>query len=126
MASMVLIVDDSAMMRRIVARHLRECGYAGDIIEANDGEEALVAFDSHPVACVLTDWNMPGMNGLSLIRHLRQRDPERHVPIIMITTEATPDRLHTAIQAGADGYLPKPFSSEQFHERLGAIVGALQ
>src|SRR5512135_1309303 len=97
MCSTVMVVDDSRVMRRIIIRALEEIGLT-QVVEANDGEEALVEFAKQPFMLILTDWNMPRKNGLEVIQGVRAMGSK--VPIIMITTESEKARVFSAIEAG--------------------------
>jgi two-component system chemotaxis response regulator CheY len=123
MPKTVLVVDDSAMMRKIVIKNLKECGFDVNIVEASDGQEGLEKFKAGGIACVLSDWNMPNMDGLSMVREIRKVDPSKSVPIIMITTEGSADKVKEAVMAGANNYLAKPFTPERFKEKLAKILG---
>jgi two-component system chemotaxis response regulator CheY len=120
----VLVVDDSAMMRKIVIKNLKECGYDLQIAEASDGKEGLARFQAGGIDVILSDWNMPNMDGLQMIKEIRRIDPERKVPIIMVTTEGSADRVKDAILAGASNYLAKPFTPERFKEKLNKILSS--
>ncbi|MDX1927697.1 MAG: response regulator [Pirellulaceae bacterium] len=111
----VLVADDSGIMRKIIIRSLNACGVS-DIVEAADGKEGLEAFSANPVDVVLTDWNMPEMNGLELLQAIRETGSE--VPIIMITTEGEKASVIQAIQAGVTDYLCKPFEQDELREKL--------
>jgi two-component system chemotaxis response regulator CheY len=119
----VLVVDDSAMMRKIVIKNLKDCGYDVAIIEAGDGKEGLEKFQAQKPDLVLSDWNMPNMDGLSMVREMRKLDPDKTVPIIMVTTEGSADKVKEAVLAGANNYLAKPFTPERFKEKLAKILG---
>ncbi len=123
MGKTVLIADDSAMMRKIVQKNLKEMGADFTAVEANDGNEALERFRAGGVEIVLTDWNMPNMTGIDLVRALREMDPEKKVPIIMVTSEATADKVKEAVMAGVNNYLTKPFTPENFKAKLGPLFG---
>jgi two-component system chemotaxis response regulator CheY len=123
MSKNVLVVDDSAMMRKIVVKNLKDCGFDVTVIEAGDGVEALEKFKAGGIACVLSDWNMPNMDGLTLVKEIRKLDPQKTVPIIMITTEGSADKVKDAVLAGANNYLAKPFTPERFKEKLQKILG---
>jgi len=116
----VLLVDDSGTMRTIQKRCLNKLGIE-DIIEAEDGVQALQYFQQGQYDIVLTDWNMPHMDGLTLLKELRQLN--RDIPIIMITTEAERARVVLAIQSGVSDYLVKPFTPEGLKEKLEKWVG---
>lgn len=113
----VLLVDDSGTMRTIQKRCLNKLGIEdGDIVEAEDGRQALEYFEKQAFDVVLSDWNMPNMDGLTLLKEIRQRSKD--IPIIMITTEAERARVVTAIQAGISDYLVKPFTPDGLREKL--------
>lgn len=116
----VLVVDDSSTMRKIILRSLAAVGVP-TAVEAGDGAEALARFQQEPFDLVLTDWNMPQMSGLELIQAIRQTN--RETPIIMITTEAEKSRVVSAIQAGCNDYLVKPFTADTLREKLSKYTG---
>ena len=109
-----LVVDDFSTMRRIVSNLLKELGYAR-VSEAEDGEKALkllrAADAPLPVNFVVTDWNMPVMDGLTLLQTIRSTAELNHLPVLMVTAEAKKDNIIAAAQAGADGYIVKPFNA---------------
>jgi two-component system, chemotaxis family, chemotaxis protein CheY len=111
----VLLVDDSGTMRTIQKRCLNKLGVE-DVVEAEDGRQALEFFEKQPFDVVLSDWNMPNMDGLALLKEIRVRN--KAVPVIMITTEAERARVVTAIQAGVSDYLVKPFTPDGLREKL--------
>ncbi len=111
----ILLVDDSGTMRAIQRRCLTKLGVE-DIAEAEDGVQALSLFESTTFDIVLTDWNMPNMDGLSLLQEIRQRNKE--IPVIMITTEAERSRVVQAIQFGVSDYLVKPFTPDGLREKI--------
>ncbi len=111
----VLVADDSSTMRKIIIRSLLAVGAPG-AVEAADGNEALQLFKPGEFDLVLTDWNMPGKNGLEVVQGIREQDTT--VPIIMVTTEAEKGRVLQAIQAGVSDYLVKPFSADTLREKL--------
>ena len=123
MSKTVLVVDDSAMMRKIVIKNLKDCGFDVTVVEAGDGLEGLEKFKAGGIACVLSDWNMPNMDGLSMVKEIRKLDPQKTVPIIMITTEGSADKVKDAVLAGANNYLAKPFTPDRFKEKLQKILG---
>jgi two-component system, chemotaxis family, chemotaxis protein CheY len=115
----VLIVDDSSVMRKIVERSLRQAGLDGLLAyEASNGADALETLKSKPVDLILADINMPSMDGLEFLRQLRSQDLAPGVPVVMITTEASLDRAKQALEAGAQYFIPKPFSIEQIRARV--------
>lgn len=120
----VLIVDDSAVMRKIVERALRQGGLdLGEVLEAGNGAEALLAVRKGGLDLILSDINMPVMDGLEFLRNLAAEDLAKGVPVVMITTEGSESRVVEALSAGARGYLRKPFTPEQVKERVAPLVG---
>lgn len=124
MGMKVLLVDDSAVMRKVLTRALRQAGLdIGDIVEAGDGLEALAVLDSEGgVDVVLSDWNMPNMNGVDFVAQARAKGYE--MPIVMVTTESGDDRVTQATEAGANGFIHKPFTPDRLAEALGHFVPA--
>jgi two-component system, chemotaxis family, chemotaxis protein CheY len=114
-----LVVDDSSTMRKIILRSLEAVGVTG-AAEAGDGNQALSYFKENPVDIVLTDWNMPGKNGLELVKDIRAAGSQ--VPIIMLTTEAERQRVLDAVAAGVSDYLIKPFTPEALRDKLNKFV----
>ena len=115
MSARVLVADDSSTMRKIILRSLQAVGVE-TAVEAADGTEAINLFKPGEFDMVLTDWNMPGKNGLEVTQAVRAIDPK--IPIIMITTEAEKERVMQAIQAGVSDYLVKPFTADTLREKL--------
>lgn len=115
MAARVLVADDSSTMRKIILRSLQAVGVPS-AVEAADGEEAVKIFKPGEFDLVLTDWNMPGKNGLEVIQEIRKIDKD--VTIMMVTTEAEKSRVMEAIQAGVSDYLVKPFTADTLREKL--------
>lgn len=113
-----MIVDDSKVMRIMIQKGLRQAGYECDIVEASDGVEALSKLDSS-VNIVLIDWNMPKMNGLDLVKAIRIKGNQ--VPLLMISTEGSGDRVEEALKEGANGYIIKPFTPEKIKEKFETI-----
>jgi two-component system chemotaxis response regulator CheY len=123
MESDVLVVDDSAAIRKILQRVLRQTGMAiRTIHEAGDGQEALDLLNSHRVQLVLTDINMPKMDGLQLLAAMKASDRWRDVPVVMITTEGGEIKVGEAVKLGAAGYVRKPFTADQIKEKLAGIL----
>ena len=119
----VLIVDDSAAIRKILQRVLRQTDIPiGDVLEAGDGVEALKALNDRHVHLILSDINMPNMDGLQLLAQLKQNEKWKSVPIIMVTTEGGQGKVIEAVQLGAAGYVRKPFTAEQIKEKLTGLV----
>lgn len=120
-----LIVDDSSVMRKIVERALRQAGLTiANVFEASSGVEALDVLREHTVDLILSDINMPVMDGLELLRQLRAQDLAADVPVVMITTESSEEHVREAILAGAQGYIRKPFTAEQVKDRVLPLIGA--
>jgi two-component system chemotaxis response regulator CheY len=120
-----LIVDDSSVMRKIVERMLRQAGLAQLVVlEAGSGTEALELLRATPVDLILTDINMPSMDGLEFLRQLRAQNLAPGAPVVMITTESSEEHVKQAIQSGAQGYIRKPFTAEQVKERVLPLVRA--
>ena len=115
----VLIVDDSSVMRKIVERSLRQAGLQiKEIFEAGNGVEALARMQQTRVDLILSDINMPTMDGLEFVRQLQAVENAKGVPIVMITTEGGEAHVVQALSCGAQGYIRKPFSSDQIQERI--------
>jgi two-component system chemotaxis response regulator CheY len=118
----ILIVDDSSTMRKIVMRTLRQAGYDGeDIVEAGDGVEGLGKLGEGGIDLVLSDVNMPNMNGMDFIKAIRSQDEWSAVPIIMVTTEGGDDAMKGAMELGANGYVVKPFTADQIKEVVDRV-----
>jgi two-component system chemotaxis response regulator CheY len=114
-----LIVDDSSVMRKIVERALRQAGLSlNKVHEASSGVEALDLLKNERVQLILSDINMPMMDGLEFLRQLRAQQLAPGVPVVMITTESSEEHVKEAIIAGAQGYIRKPFTAEQVKERV--------
>jgi two-component system chemotaxis response regulator CheY len=121
-----LIVDDSTVMRKIVERSLRQAGLDPLVVyEAGSGTEGLEVLKTKKVDLILSDINMPLMDGLEFLRQLRAQDLATGVPVVMITTESSEEHVKQAIQAGAQGYIRKPFTAEQVKERVLPLVNAI-
>jgi two-component system, chemotaxis family, chemotaxis protein CheY len=124
MDSDILVVDDSAAIRKILTRVLRQTGMAIQTIhEAGDGQDALAVMAQHRVDLVLSDINMPKMDGLQLLASLKASPQWHSVPVVMITTEGGETKVAEAVRLGAAGYVRKPFTADQIKEKL---VGILQ
>jgi two-component system chemotaxis response regulator CheY len=123
MESDVLVVDDSAAIRKILQRVLRQTGMAiRTIYEAGDGQEALSLLAGHSVELILTDINMPKMDGLQLLAALKASPDWREIPVVMITTEGGETKGGEAVKLGAAGYVRKPFTADQIKEKLAGIL----
>jgi len=119
----VLIADDSKMMRVMHVRSLRQVGYEVEATEANNGEEALAAFEPGKFDLVIVDWNMPGMDGIEFVRAAREKEQgmSGRTPILMITSQSTEEQMLKAKEAGVDKILTKPVTAEA----LGAALEML-
>ena len=115
-----LVVDDFSSMRRIVRTLLKELGYT-NVDEAEDGAIALQKLNSTTFDFVVTDWNMPNMDGLALLQTIRRTPQLKHLPVLMITAEAKKENIIAAAQAGASGYVVKPFTAVTLAEKLQKI-----
>jgi two-component system chemotaxis response regulator CheY len=121
-----LIVDDSSVMRKIVERSLRQAGLESLVIfEAGSGIEALQILKSKEVDLILSDINMPSMDGLEFVRQLHAQNLALEVPVVMITTESSEEHVKQAIQAGANGYIRKPFTADQVKQRVLPLLSVL-
>jgi two-component system chemotaxis response regulator CheY len=118
----ILVVDDSSTMRRIIVNTLSRLGYK-DVVQAADGAEAWDALQANPdVGVVITDWNMPNMNGLELVKKIRAQDKYKAMPIIMVTTEGGKKEV-IALKAGVNNYIVKPFTPQVLKEKLEGVLG---
>jgi two-component system, chemotaxis family, chemotaxis protein CheY len=119
----VLIVDDSAAIRKILQRVLRQTDLPlGEIQEAGDGTEAVDILKNRSFGLILSDINMPQMDGLQLLARIKEMEHLKNVPVIMITTEGGQGKVMEAVQLGATGYVRKPFTAEQIKEKLVGII----
>ena len=119
----ILIVDDSSTMRRIIGNVVMQLGFAKeDFDEAEDGVKAWKLLNESQYDVILTDWNMPNMNGLELVKKVRAEGSHKTTPIIMITTEGGKSEVITALKAGVNNYIVKPFSAEILKEKLDGLV----
>ena len=122
----VLIVDDSSVMRKIVERSLRQAGLDPMVVlEAGSGVEGLEVLSNQSVHLILSDINMPSMDGLEFLRQIRRQNLAEGVPVVMITTESSEEHVKQAILAGAQGYIRKPFTAEQVKERVLPLLAAV-
>jgi len=120
-----LIVDDSSVMRKIVERSLRQAGLDPLVVhEAGSGTEGLEVLKDRTVDLILSDINMPSMDGLEFVRQIRAQNLAPGVPVVMITTESSEEHVKQAILAGARGYIRKPFTAEQVKERVLPLIAA--
>jgi two-component system chemotaxis response regulator CheY len=119
-----LVVDDFPTMRRIVRTLLKELGY-GNVDEAEDGADALAKLRSDSYEFVVSDWNMPNLDGLEMLKQIRADDALKHLPVLMVTAEAKKENIIAAAQAGANGYVVKPFTAATLEEKLSKIFEKL-
>lgn len=122
MTKTVLTVDDSASIRQMVAMTLKSAGH--DVIEAGDGAEGYTKATTNTIHAVLTDLNMPVMNGIEFIRKFRQHPASKGIPIILLTTESDEDLKRQAKEAGATGWIVKPFKQDQLLAVIKKVTGA--
>ena len=119
----VLIVDDSAAIRKILQRVLRQTDLnLGEIKEAGDGTEAVEILKDRTFGLILSDINMPRMDGLQLLARIKEMAHLKNVPVIMITTEGGQGKVMEAVQLGATGYVRKPFTADQIKEKLAGVI----
>ena len=117
-----LVVDDFSTMRRIIKNLLHDLGYP-NVSEADDGKTALPMLQAGNFDFLITDWNMPGMPGLDLIKAVRSDTKLAKMPVLMLTAEAKREQIIEAAQAGVNGYVIKPFTAETLKEKLDKILG---
>jgi two-component system, chemotaxis family, chemotaxis protein CheY len=123
MRGTILIVDDSAMMRKIVLRALTLAGLDFQkILEAGDGREALALLKENTVELIMCDINMPVMNGLELLKAMREEKLAVGVPVVMVTTESSVDQVREAVAGGASGYIRKPFTPDHVKQKVLALL----
>lgn len=115
-----LVVDDFPTMRRIVRSLLKELGFT-NVEEAEDGQDALNKLRAGSFEFVVSDWNMPNLDGLEMLKEIRQDDALKELPVLMVTAEAKKENIIAAAQAGANGYVVKPFTAATLEEKLNKI-----
>jgi two-component system, chemotaxis family, chemotaxis protein CheY len=120
----VLVVDDFSTMRRIIKNLLRDLGFT-NISEADDGSTALPMLKEGDFDFVVTDWNMPGMQGIDLLKAIRADAKLSHIPVLMVTAEAKKEQIVMAAQAGVNGYIVKPFTAATLNTKLDKIFERL-
>ena len=116
----ILVVDDMSTMRRIVKNILKQLGFS-NMEEAENGQEALQKLRADAYGFVVSDWNMPVMPGIEMLRAIRADDKLKHIPVLMVTAEAQKENLIEAIQAGVNNYVVKPFTAETMQEKINKI-----
>lgn len=120
----ILIVDDFSTMRRIIKNLLRDLGFT-NTFEADDGNTALPMLKSGNFEFVVTDWNMPIMQGIELLKEIRKDPSLKHLPVLMVTAEAKREQIIEAAQSGVNGYIIKPFTANTLQEKLDKIFNRL-
>ncbi len=121
----ILIVDDFSTMRRIIKNLLRELGFS-NTMEADDGSTALPMLKNGGFDFLVTDWNMPNMEGIDLLKAVRADPMLKSLPVLMVTAEAKRDQIVEAAQAGVNGYIVKPFTAETLKEKIDKIFERIQ
>ena len=116
----ILVVDDFATMRRIVKNVLKQLGYT-NVDEVEDGSKALDMLEQGVYQFVVSDWNMPVMDGLEMVKNIRSNPGTKDLPILMVTAEAEKDKVVEAIKAGVNNYIVKPFTAETMQEKIDKI-----
>jgi two-component system chemotaxis response regulator CheY len=116
----ILTVDDFSTMRRIIRNMLRQLGYT-NIVEAEDGAEALRLLHKETVDFIISDWNMPNMSGLDLLKAIRADENLKPIPVLLVTAEALKENVVEAVKAGVNNYVVKPFTAETLKEKIDAI-----
>ncbi|MCP3851132.1 MAG: response regulator [Gammaproteobacteria bacterium] len=116
----ILIVDDFSTMRRIIKNLLRDLGFT-NTVEADDGNTALPILNAGGIDFLVTDWNMPGMQGIDLLKHVRADDKLSTLPVLMVTAEQKREQIIEAAQAGVNGYIVKPFTAATLKEKIDKI-----
>ena len=121
----ILIVDDFSTMRRIVKNLLGELGFS-NTVEADDGNSALPILKQGGIDFLVTDWNMPGMTGLDLLKNIRADEKLKTLPVLMVTAESKREQIIEAAQAGVNGYIVKPFTAATLPEKIDKIFERIQ
>ena len=117
----ILVVDDSSTMRRIIINTLNKLGYK-EFHEASNGREGVERLAATPVDMIITDWNMPEMSGVEFIRAVRANEATKHLPVLMVTTNAAEDDIVEALRAGVNNYVVKPFTPDTIKEKIEAVL----
>ncbi|PLX68125.1 MAG: two-component system response regulator [Denitrovibrio sp.] len=119
----IITVDDSSTMRRIIKNTLTKLGFS-NILEAANGVEGLdVLAKNSDVDMIITDWNMPEMDGLTFVKTVRSKDEYKETPILMVTTEAAKEDILTALRSGVNNYVVKPFTPDTLQEKVNKLLG---
>ena len=120
----ILLVDDSMPMRSVIKKAFKAAGYSGsDFYEAASGMEALETLRNHWIDIVITDFTMPGMNGLEMLEKMKKNDLFKDIPVVMVTTEGSRQKIDQFMKSGAAGYIKKPFTPEQIRDMITGILG---
>jgi two-component system chemotaxis response regulator CheY len=119
----ILAVDDSPTMRRIIINTLKRAGF-NDVVEASDGKDALAKLKVEQINFIITDWNMPEMDGLALVTTLRSSNEYKNMPILMVTTRSVKDDILEAMKAGVNNYIVKPFTPDTLKQKIEQILGS--
>lgn len=117
----ILAVDDSPTMRRIIINTLKRAGY-NDVVEATDGKDAIAKMKVEEVNLVITDWNMPEMDGLTFVTTLRSMEKYKSIPILMVTTRSVKDDIVDALKAGVNNYIVKPFTPDTLKQKIEQVL----
>ncbi len=117
----ILAVDDSPTMRRIIINALKRAGYK-EVVEATDGKDAIAKMKVEEVNFVITDWNMPEMDGLTFVTMLRSMEEYKSIPILMVTTRSVKDDIVDALKAGVNNYIVKPFTPDTLKQKIEQIL----
>ena len=117
----ILAVDDSPTMRRIIINTLKRAGY-NEVVEATDGKDAMAKLKVEKVNFVITDWNMPKMDGLTFVTMLRSMEEYKSIPILMVTTRSVKDDIVEALKAGVNNYIVKPFTPDTLKQKIEQIL----
>lgn len=116
----ILIVDDMQTMRRLLKSALNDLGY-NNVVDADGGQSALQLLETGDFSLLITDWNMPGMEGIDLLKAVRANDKLKGLPVLMVTAEAKKEQILEAAEAGVNGYVVKPFQPAQLKEKLDRV-----
>jgi two-component system chemotaxis response regulator CheY len=117
----ILVVDDFKSMRSLIKSLLRKLGFE-NVIEADDGDEAWRLLNEEDVEMIISDWNMPNMKGIDLLRKVRSSDEFKNMPFLMVTAEGFKENVIEAVKAGVSGYIVKPFSPQALQDKIDKIL----
>ncbi|ADD69602.1 response regulator receiver protein [Denitrovibrio acetiphilus DSM 12809] len=118
----IITVDDSSTMRRIIKNTLTKLGFT-NVLEAANGVEGLDVLAKNDVDMIITDWNMPEMDGLTFVKTIRSKEEYKETPILMVTTEAAKEDILTALRSGVNNYVVKPFTPDTLQEKVNKLLG---